>query len=48
MEQNAIIYNTRVQEFGIIYRKIQGFKIPIESVVEKNKIVIFFAISILI
>ena len=37
MEQNAIIYNTRVQEFGIIYRKIQGFKIPIESVVEKNK-----------
>lgn len=37
MEQNAIIYNTRVQEFGIIYRKIQGFKIPIESVVEKIK-----------
>ena len=37
MEQNTIIYNTRVQEFGIIYKKIQGFKIPIESVVEKNK-----------
>ena len=37
IDLNAIIYNTRVQEFGIIYRKIQGFKIPIESVVEKNK-----------
>lgn len=37
MEQNTIIYNTRVREFGIIYKKIQGFKIPIESVVEKNK-----------
>lgn len=36
MEQNPIIYNTRVQEFGIIYKKIQGFKIPKESVVENN------------
>ena len=36
MEQNAIIYNTRVQEFDIIYKNIKGFKIPVESVVEKN------------
>lgn len=37
MEQNTLIYNTRVQEFDIIYKKIQGFKIPVKSVVEKNK-----------
>ena len=36
MEQNTSIYDTRVKEFGIIYRKIEGFKIPIDSVVEKN------------
>ena len=29
------IYNTRVQEFDIIYKNIKGFKIPVESVVEK-------------
>lgn len=37
MQENTLIYNTRVQEFGIIYKKIQGFKIPVNSVVEKNK-----------
>ena len=36
MEQNMSIYNTRVQEFDIIYKNIKGFKIPVESVVEKN------------
>ena len=36
MEQNTSIYNTRVQEFDIIYKNIKGFKIPVESVVEKN------------
>lgn len=36
MEQNMPLYDTRVKEFGIIYKKIEGFKIPIESVVEKN------------
>lgn len=37
MEQNALIYNTRVQEFDIIYKNIKGFKIPVESVVKKDK-----------
>lgn len=33
MEQNMSIYNTRIKEFDIIYKKIQAFKIPIESIV---------------
>lgn len=36
MEQNMSIYDTRVGEFDIIYKKIEGFKIPIESIVEEN------------
>ncbi len=36
MEQNTSIYNTRVQEFDIIYKNIKGFKVPAESVVKEN------------
>ncbi|MGM9536055.1 MAG: HlyD family efflux transporter periplasmic adaptor subunit [Intestinibacter sp.] len=36
MEQNMPIYDTRIKEFDIIYKKIEGFKIPIESIVEQN------------
>ncbi|MGN1033518.1 MAG: HlyD family efflux transporter periplasmic adaptor subunit [Intestinibacter sp.] len=38
MEQNMSIYSTRIKEFDIIYKKIEGFKIPIESVVEEDNI----------
>ena len=36
MEQNAIIYNTRVQEFDIIYKQIDGLKVPKQSIEEVN------------
>lgn len=31
-EQNVGIYDTRVEEFGIIYKQIEGLKIPKESI----------------
>lgn len=33
MEQNMLIYSTRIKEFDIIYEKIEAFKIPISSIV---------------
>ncbi|MGM9532944.1 HlyD family efflux transporter periplasmic adaptor subunit [Intestinibacter sp.] len=45
MEQNMSIYDTRIEEFDIIYKKIEGFKIPIESVVEENNILGVYVIN---
>ncbi|MDY2737953.1 HlyD family efflux transporter periplasmic adaptor subunit [Intestinibacter sp.] len=45
MEQNMSIYDTRIKEFDIIYKKIEGFKIPIESIVEENNILGVYVIN---
>ena len=45
MQQNTSIYDTRIKEFDIIYKKIEGFKIPIESIVEENNILGVYVIN---
>lgn len=44
-EQNTSIYDTRIKEFDIIYKKIEGFKIPIEATVEENNILGVYVVN---